>query len=607
MKRAGAKPTRSRQADSARAPAGPAAWRPMRRSRRTTGLPTRRLRVGLVLIAMVLSLYGGRLLQLQGVDPQSYAALAAAESRVTIPLAARRGEIVDRNGEPLATSVKGLAVAVDPALTKAEAPTLAAFLSTNLDVDYFTVLKRLRGEGHFAFVARQVPATQANDVVRRARELGYQGIYTEPDPVRDYPAHDVAANLVGFVGQEEPLAGLELAFNQWLSGTDGEEEFVLVSGGNRLPLGESSLVEPVDGRDVQLTIDRDLQWFTQRVLRTSVVDARADSGVAVVMDTRTGEVLSFADYPTFDAAAPDQSPARDRGSRGLSDVYEPGSVQKVLTLASLLDAGKVTPRTRIRVPGTLRRAGKVLHDWWEHGAIRLTMAGVIAQSSNIGTVLAADKLSAAELRNYLVRFGLGAKTDVGAWQESGGILPTQWPQLTKDRIAFGQSVSVNALQVAAGVNTIANGGLRVSPSLIRGAATADTGRAYGTAVAESRRVVSPRAARQTARVMERVLDPEDGVAPGAAVPGYRVAGKTGTAQRVVKGSYAGNGTVVSFAGFAPADTPRFTVYVVINHPRVAGGGGSLAGPVFAKLMSHVLLRYGVPPTGTKPSRLPTAW
>ncbi len=344
---------------------------------------------------MVLSLYGGRLLQLQGLDPGAYAARAAAESRVTVPLAARRGEILDRNGEPLATSVNGLAIAVDPALTKNVAPELAKFFATRLDVDYFTVLRRLRGDGHFAFVARQVPATLANDVVRQAKAAGFEGIYTELDPVRDYPAHDVAANLVGFMGQEKAYAGLELAFDNWLSGKNGKEQFVLVSGGNRLPLGDTSITEPVDGQDVQLTIDRDLQWFTQRVLRKSVLDARADSGVAVVMDTRTGEVLSLADYPTFDAAAPDYAPAHDRGSRALSDVYEPGSVQKVMTVASLLDAGKVTPRTKIRVPGTLERSAKVLHDWWDHGPLRLTMAGVIAKSSNIGTVLAADQLTRA--------------------------------------------------------------------------------------------------------------------------------------------------------------------------------------------------------------------
>ncbi len=573
------------------------------------GRPHRRLWVGFVIIAMVLSLYGGRLLQLQGVDPGAYAARAAAESRVTVPLPARRGEILDRFGEPLATSVDGLAIAADPALTKADAPELATLFATRLNVDYFTVLERLRGAGRFAFVARQVPATLANDVVREAKEAGYVGIYTEVDPVRDYPAHDVAANVVGFMGQDQAYGGLELAFNDWLSGTNGEEEFVLVSGGNRLPLGESSLTEPLDGKDLTLTIDRDLQWYTQRVLRSSVLDARADSGIAVIMDTRTGEVLSFADYPTFDAAAPDLSPARDRGSRGLSNVYEPGSVQKVLTLAALLDARKVSPRTKIRVPGTLTRSDRVLNDWWDHGSLRLTMAGVIAKSSNIGTVLAADQLTGAQLRRYLLRFGLGTRSGSGVWKESSGILPSrpEWTQLTKDRIAFGQSVSVNALQMAAAVNTIANGGVRVEPSLVRGTATTDAGSTVGTGVAGSQRVVSARAATQAAKVMERVLDPVAGVAPGAAVPGYRVAGKTGTAQRVANGTYAGNGTVVSFAGFAPADDPRFTVYVVLNRPRTAGGGGSLAGPVFSKLMSHVLLRYGVPPTGTPASRLPVEW
>ncbi|MGL5811148.1 MAG: peptidoglycan D,D-transpeptidase FtsI family protein [Nocardioides sp.] len=568
---------------------------------------TARLRIGFIVVAMVLSLYGGRLLQLQGLDPEAYAARASAESRVTVPLPARRGDIVDRNGEPLATSVDGLAIAVDPRQTRDKAPELARFFATRLDVDYFTILERLRGKGKFAYVARQVPATLAGDAVTEAKERGYRGIYTQVDPVRDYPAHDVAANLIGFMGQEEAFAGLELAFDGWLTGTDGSEEFVLVSGGKRLPLGDATIDKPLDGRDLRTTLDRDLQWYTQRVLRTSVLDARADSGVAVVMDAKTGEVLSFADYPTYDAAAPDLSPATDRGSRGLSDIYEPGSVAKVLTVAALLDARKVTPRTPVSVPSTLTRNTTTLHDWWDHGPLRLTMTGVIAKSSNIGTVLAADELTAARQRHYLTEFGLGQRTGAGGYRESNGLLPDDWDRLAKDRIAFGQSVSVNALQMTAAVNTIANGGVYVPAQLIRGAATNSDAVRVGTATSSPRRVVSDRAAAQTARIMERVLDPVDGVAPGAAVAGYRIAGKTGTAQRVVDGEYADNGTVVSFAGFAPADEPRFTVYVVVNNPRVDGGGGSIAGPVFSQLMGHVLMRYGVPPTGTRPSRLPITW
>jgi cell division protein FtsI (penicillin-binding protein 3) len=225
-------------------------------------------------------------------------------------------------------------------------------------------------------------------------------------------------------------------------------------------------------------------------------------------------------------------------------------------------------------------------------------------------VLAADKFAEGELRSYLSAFGLGQTTDIGVRGETPGILPDPsiWTPQAQDRIAFGQSLSVNAVQMTAAVNTLANGGVRVSPSLVRGTATTDDGRRVGTDTTTTRRVVSARAARQTTLMMERVLDPEEGVAPGANVPGYRVAGKTGTAQRVGEecGCYDGSFTV-SFAGFAPADDPRFTIYVVVQNPRNGGGGGSVTGPAFAKVMGYALRRYAVPPTGTEPSRLPVEW
>jgi cell division protein FtsI (penicillin-binding protein 3) len=294
----------------------------------------------------------------------------------------------------------------------------------------------------------------------------------------------------------------------------------------------------------------------------------------------------------------------------MSDVYEPGSVEKVLTLSSLIDAGRVTPRTRLTVPGSLMRQDRPIGDWFDHGTIRLTLAGVLAKSSNIGTVLAADKFQGDELREYLTAFGLGEPTGVGVRGESPGIVPagSLWTSQTQDRVAFGQSVSVNALQMAAAINTIANGGVRVDPSLVRGTATTDDGQEVGTDTATARRVISEDAARKTMLMMERVVDPEAGVAPGARVPGYRVAGKTGTAQRASSecGCYDGTFTV-SFAGFAPADDPRFTVYVVVQNPRNGGGGGSVGGPAFAKIMGYALRRYAVPPTGTKPSTLPVEW
>jgi cell division protein FtsI (penicillin-binding protein 3) len=579
-------------------------------TRRRRGSATIRLRLGFIVIAMVLSLFGARLVQLQGIDPKSYAAMAAAEGLVRVTLPAERGDILDRNGEPLADSVDGLMVVADPYMTTDEAPELAKFLATRLDVDYFRTLQLLREKGsRFEYVARRVPSTLATDVVSAARQAGFEGIDTRPDPIRDYPAGDVAANLIGFMGTDEALGGLERTFDTQLSGTDGSARYE-IGGGNRLPLGESTITRPVDGKDLRTTIDQDLQWFTQRVLRQTVEDSRGDSGFAVVMDSLTGEILALADHPTFDANHPLASSEEDLGSRAMSDVYEPGSVEKVLTLSGLIDAGKVTARTRLKVPGSLARQDRVIHDWFPHGVIRLTLAGVVAQSSNIGTVLSADKFARGELRSYLSQFGLGQTTNIGVRGETPGILPdpSVWTPQTQDRIAFGQSLSVNAVQMAAAVNTLANGGVRVSPSLIRGTATTEDGQRVGTDTTTTRRVVSERAARQTALMMERVVDPEVGVAPGANVPGYRVAGKTGTAQRVGEecGCYDGSFTV-SFAGFAPADDPRFTIYVVVQNPRNGGGGGSVTGPAFAKIMGYALRRYAVPPTGTKPSRLPVEW
>ena len=574
------------------------------------GSPHFRLRFGFVVIAMVMSVFGARLVQLQGIDPHSYAEMAAAEGLVEVVLPAERGDILDRNGEPMADSVDGMMVVADPYMTRDKAAAIAKFLSRRLDVDYFSTLERLRTpDSRFQYIARRVPSTLATDVVSAAREAGYKGIATRRDPIRDYPAGDVAANVLGFMGTDEALGGLERTFDSLLAGKDGSARYE-IGGGNRIPLGNSTITKATDGLDLHTTLDQDLQWYTQRVVRQTVEDARADSGVAIVMDTRTGEILALADHPTFDANAPLESIEDDLGSRAMSDAYEPGSVEKVLTLSALIDTGKVTPRTPLKVPGSLMRQDRPIGDWFPHGMIRLTLAGVVAKSSNIGTVLAADNFERGQLRSYLTRFGLGQRTDIGVRGETSGILPSgaAWTSQTQDRIAFGQSLSVNAVQMTAAVNALANDGVRVAPSLIQGTATADNGKVVGSDTATTRRVVSVKAARGTARMMERVVDPEVGVAPRAAVPGYRVAGKTGTAQRVGAecGCYDGTFTV-SFAGFAPADEPRFTIYVVVQNPRNGGGGGSVAGPAFSKIMSYALRRYAVPPTGTKPSRLPVTW
>jgi len=573
--------------------------RPRLRSLRGASLV--RLRIGFILIAMVVSVFAGRLFQLQGVDAQAYVAKARSEGVVTVTLPATRGTIRDRNGVPLAESVDGLMIVADPTMTVKHASGIATIIARRLDVDYFDLLARLRKpDTHFQYIARRVPSTKAEEIVQAIDAHGWKGIDTRRDPVRTYPASDIAANLVGFMNDNGDAGeGAELMFDPMLSGKDGSATYE-TGGGNRIPLGDNSTVPPKSGHDLDLTIDRDVQWYTQRVVRQAVQGSGGSSGAAVVMDTHTGQLLSVADYPTFDANNPGLSSKSDLGSRALRDVYEPGSVEKVLTASSLIDAGKVTPDTKITVPAQLPRGDHVIHDYFPHGKLHLTLTGVIAKSSNIGTVLAASQFKHKELYDYLRGFGLGARTNIGVRGESPGVLNSwrNWSQINQDTIAFGQGLAVNAVQMAAAVNTVANGGVYVSPSLVKGEATTAGGQLVGSATSSTHRVISARAARLTGQMMESVTNPDTGTAPAAGIDGYRVAGKTGTAQRVGKTCRCYDGTfTVSFAGFAPADDPRFLVYVVVQDPKNGGGGGSVGGPAFHKIMSYVLQKYAVPPTG----------
>ncbi len=590
---------------------------PSRRSNsgRLRGSTHVRLRVGLLVITMLLSLFGARLFQLQGLDSRAYASRAAASGLVTLTLPAERGRILDRNGVPLAESVAGMMIVADPTRTTPNAEAIAKILADRLHLDYFDVLKKLTKKNdstRFAYVARRIPSTLASSVMDDLKAHEYVGVDTRPDPLRTYPAGDVGANLIGYLGDDptKVSGGLERSFNHLLAGKNGKETYE-VGGGNRIPLGDNSEVKPVNGKDLKLTIDRDVQWYSQRVLRTAVQQSKAKSGAAVVLDSRTGEILALADYPTFDPNKPGQAKPADRISRALSDVYEPGSVEKVLTASSLIDAGKVTPRTRFKVPSELPVLDRVIGDWFDHGTIRLTLAGVIARSSNIGTAMAATQFEPKELWSYLDKYGLGHKTDIGMPGETRGVLGDgdAWSTLTRAQVAFGQGLSVNALQMASAVNAVANNGELISPSLVSGRATTSSGAEVGTETAERRAVVSKTAARQTANMMELVTTQDVGTAPGAGIAGYRVAGKTGTAQEVGGACkcYRDGGLAVSFAGFAPADKPRFTVYVVVKHPGEGASGGGTAGPVFRKILTYVLQKYAVPPTATKPPAIPTKW
>lgn len=609
----GRRPRRLRSTGSTDRPASPsrpAAAGGVRRSRqlRLATAPFR-LWSAFFVVAFVSSLFAGRLVQLQGIDQSDYAAMAIAKGATTTILEAPRAPIYDRNGVALAQTVDAAKLVADPTYTKPYATKIAALLTARLGVDYLSTVDLLRKAGtRYVELARHVKPELASAIVSKLGREKLPGVYSDSDTSRIYPAGDVAANVVGFLGTDgNGLAGLESALNSSLAGKNGSATFETADG-QQLPLASSTVTQPVEGTGVRLTLDQDLQFLAQRRLAQAVTQAGGSSGVAVVMDVRSGQLLALADYPSFDSSNPQGSPPSDYGSRAVQDAYEPGSVEKVLTFAALVDAGYVTPRTKIRVPPTLSRGSNIINDYFVHPTLRLTAAGVVAKSSNIGTVLASEQMPKQQLYDYLRSFGLGSKTNIGLGGESAGLLTpaSSWARLNRDTIAFGQGLSVTAVQMTAALAAVANGGTYVQPSLIQG--TVDSSGTFTSADPPSRhRVVSKHAASAVARMMEQVVGPA-GTAPDAAIAGYRVAGKTGTAQRVGNtcGCYDGSLTV-SFGGFAPADNPRFVVYVVVQKPTDGNGGGSTGGPVFHDLMAATLQKFGVPPTGARSPRLPIYW
>lgn len=570
-----------------------------------------RLRVCLVVIAFVLSLFGARLFQLQGIDANAYAARAAEEGTQTVTLHAERGEILDRSGEALATSVDARAITADPTMTSAKAPKIASILANELDLDYFDLVDDLRTpDTQFVYLAHQVPTWKADKVTDAIGSAGLSGIFTEPEPLRTYPGGTLAANTLGLVNDEGVGgAGLEDEYNDELTGTDGSATYEQSVSGERLPLADNTEQPAVPGTDVVTTLDRDLQWYTQRRLAQAVDETSSDWGVAIVKDVKTGEVLALSQLPTFNANDSDTITPENMNARAVQNVYEPGSVQKVITMAALADQGLVAPRTKVKVPGSMNVDGFTIGDYWAHGTLDMTAAGIIALSSNMGTVVLSQQMSDKTMHDYLDDFGFGQPTGVGLPGESGGILADSddWTRASHATIAFGQGISVTAMQEASAIEAIANGGVYNQPSMVSGFVGPD-GEKTPAPEPESHRVVSKHAADAVTTMMETVTSPS-GTASQAAVPGYRTAGKTGTAWRVDPdtGHYVPGQNTVSFAGFAPADDPRFLTYVVLDNPAGGGSGSGDAGPVFRDVMRATLERYGVPPTGTKPPRIPIYW
>lgn len=578
-----------------------------------------RLRISLVLVVTLFCLFGVRLFWIQGLDAQAYAAMARQAGTHTTTIPAPRGDILDRNGEVIATSVDGLTLTADPTMTADKAPKIARILVTSLGedrIDYFETIEKLRTpKTQYVVLEKNLPAAKADKALKAVRKAGLTGVFGESVTLRSYPGGRLAANLVGYMSQtkesDKPVGvqGIERQYDDLLTGKDGSATYEVSPSGQRIPMADSTVVEMQPGQDVKTTIDRDLQWYADQRLADAVRSSSSDWGLAITMDVRTGQVVQLSQAPTFDPETPSTRNDGNTVSRFVQTVYEPGSVLKTVTMAALADQGKITPETQIKVPGSMTIDKYPIGDYWKHGTINLTAAGVIAKSSNLGTIVAAQQMNNQVMHDYFRKFGFGVGSGVELPGESKGILKPagEWTKANHATISFGQGISVTALQVVRAVGAIANGGVMVDPSVVSGYVDSE-GATTKPRETPTRRVVSKKAAAQVTRMMEAVTA-DDGTAPAAQIPGYRVAGKTGTAWRVnpVTGRYVRGQNTVSFIGFAPADEPRFVTYVVLDKPFSNAGGGSTAAPVFHDIMSMALERFGVTPTGSKSPKVEQEW
>jgi cell division protein FtsI (penicillin-binding protein 3) len=559
----------------------------------------RRNRLGLAFMITLLVVVVGRLVVLQGVDGAAYAQ-AAEDSRMrTYPITAVRGEITDRDGKVLAYSVDAQRVVADPAVVKDPARTALA-LTTLLDVPASELTEKLSRDSRYVVLARQV-STDVTDRIKALPLATRAGLVYEDDPVRLYPAGAVAGQLVGFVGSDgNGLAGIEQTFQDKLAGTDGKERVEVDGTGNEIPSGIDETTPATDGGTVQLTLDEDLQYVVQQRLDAACADGATSSGSAVVLDVHTGEVAAMASCPGYDPAHYNQTDPELLGNASVSDVYEPGSVMKAVTLAAAIEEGKAQPDTVLQVPGHIQAGDAVVTDAHDHAPIGFTVTGILAKSSNVGAIMLAREVGDDKLEKYLRAFGMGSRTGIELPGESAGILQkaADWTASRAANVPIGQGVSVTTLQMASVYQTLANGGVRIPPRIVS-SVTAPDGTVTPADRPQGTRVVSTSTADKLTYMLEAVVG-KGGTAPLGEVDGFRVVGKTGTAQRANPdcSCYDGGGYFTTFVGYAPADDPQYVVAVDLERPTSSAEGGQVAAPVFADVMRYALTAGGVVPSGT---------
>ena len=542
-------------------------------------------RIRLLLAALALT-FGGiflRAVWIQGVRASSLSRLASVQHRETIALPASRGTIYDRTGSPLAIGEQATTVYADPKqIVNPHAAALAA--ERALGVDASTLEPRLadRRRG-FVYVERKADPDAAAALEKR----GIAGFGFYPEERRTYPQGRIAAQVLGFAGVDNRgLGGLELQLDHTLNGKAGSETIVKDPLGRAIDVVRE--VAPREGRDVRLTLDHTIQANAEQVLRQTVATSRAKSATAIVLDPRTGAVLGMAVEPGYDANAYADVPPALQANRAVVDTYEPGSTFKLVTVAGALSEGLVSPTTLFTLAPSIQVADRVIHDAEPRGTEQMTVAQILSRSSNVGAITLAEMLKRDRLLAWIKRFGFGRPTGLDYPGESGGILPSYWSGSTIGNVPIGQGIAVTPMQMASAYAAIANRGVWVRPHLVAGTRPA------------RRRIVSRTVAAQLSTMLRGVVT--SGTGMSAAISGYRVAGKTGTAQKPDGHGGYSNRYVASFVGFVPASHPRLVVLVMVDEPKTAIWGGAIAAPAFQQIARFDLQYLEVPPDAPQTPR-----
>jgi cell division protein FtsI (penicillin-binding protein 3) len=548
-------------------------------------LVNRRIRLFLAVLALA---FAGLLLRatwLQSVRAESLSSMGRTQHRESVTIPAGRGTIFDRSGLELALGERATTVYANPmqiANPRRAALAVERTLGVNADKIFPSLADRTHG---FVYVERQADPTRA--AALQLLKLPGFGFY--PEERRNYPQGSVAAQILGFVGTDgSGLSGLEFQFNRVLAGRPGKETIVKDPSGQVIEVqGERP---EVPGRDVYLTLDHSIQANAEEVLRETVRKWSAKSASAIVLDPRTGAILAMAVQPGYDANRFAAAPEDLQRNRTVTDTYEPGSTYKLITVAGALSDRIVKPTTRFTLPYSLHVADRVIHDAEERGTVNYSVAQILAHSSNIGAIKLAQLLGRTRLSSWITKFGFGRTTGIDFPGESPGIVlpPDKWSGSTIGNVPIGQGIAVTPVQMAAAYAAIANRGIWSRPHLvdhITGGARPSLNR---------RRLVSPQIANQLMMMLKDVV--AEGTGQYAAMPGYQVAGKTGTAQKPDShGGYATGRYVASFVGIVPASRPRFVILVAVDEPRGAIWGGTVAAPAFQQIARFDLQYLEVPP------------